>query len=187
MKLVNLFLSIVLLSFATAGAFAADADMAKKQAEVRKATTASLERFYKAKPELKAEVNKAPGYAVFTTYGLSLLVGVNAGRGLAHDNVTKKVTYMDMAQTSAGLQVGLAQSETLIVFKTKQAFTTFVEKGWEFGGGTAMQAGANEKSAGQAKGENVVADAQTYTLTKNGIQAGAALQGTKFAKTEGLN
>jgi len=62
-------------AFAVLALPAAAADKAAQQAEVKKATAASLEKFYKSKPELKADVAKAPGYAVFTTYGLSFLVG----------------------------------------------------------------------------------------------------------------
>jgi lipid-binding SYLF domain-containing protein len=42
---------------------------------------------------------------------------------------------MDMAQASAGLQAGIAESETLIVFKNAKAMQEFVDKGWEAGGG----------------------------------------------------
>src|SRR6185369_9554857 len=131
MKLKNLLIAgTVMLSFAAGGAFAQDAK-AKKQAEIRKVTSASMEKFYKAKPELKAEVEKAPGYGVFTTYGLSFLVGGAGGKGLAHDNAANTDTYMHMAQASAGVQVGAAQSEVLIVFTTKQALDSFVTKGWD--------------------------------------------------------
>ena len=176
----------VALSLVASGAFAQD-EKAKKQAEVRKVTATSLEKFYKADPKLKGEVAKAPGYAVFTTYGISFLIGGAGGKGLTHDNKTKKVTYMDMAQASAGLQAGIAESETLIIFKSAKGMEEFVNKGWEAGGGGAVQAGAAGKSVGAASGENAIADASYYTLTKNGLQAGIAIAGTKFWKDKELN
>ena len=100
-----------------AGSALAQSDKAKKQAEIRKVTAASLEKFYKAKPELKGEVGKAP------------------------------------------------------------------EKGWEAGDGGAVEAGAAGKSVGAAGGENAIADAAYYTLTKNGIQAGGAVAGRSSGRT----
>ena len=176
----------VVLSLAAGGAFAQD-EKAKKQAEVRKVTATSLEKFYKADPKLKDAVSKAPGYAVFTTYGFSFLIGGAGGKGLAHDNKTKNVTYMDMAQASVGLQVGAAESETLIIFKTPAALQTFIDKGWEASGGAVAQAGAGGKSAGPDAGAQVIADASYYTLTKNGLQAGVAVAGTKYWKDKDLN
>ena len=186
MKLHNFFtLGTLILSFAAGNAFAQD-DKAKKQAEIRKVTQTSLQKFYKAKPELKGEVEKAPGYAVFTTYGLSFLVGGAGGKGLAHDNKTKKDTFMHMAQASAGAQIGIAESETLIVFASQKDLDEFINKGWEASGGGSVQAGAGGKSAGPASGGQG-AEAKTYTLTKNGVQVGLAVAGTKFSKDKDLN
>ena len=178
--------TVVALSLATGSALAQD-DKAKKQAEVRKATSTSLEKFYKTDPKLKDEVAKAPGYAVFTTYGMSFIVGGAGGKGLAHDNKSKKDTFMDMAQASAGIQAGIAESETLIIFKSAKGVEEFIDKGWEAGGGGAMQAGAGGKSVGAQTGENAIADASYYTLTKNGLQAGIAVAGTKYWKDKELN
>jgi len=187
MRLRNILLSIVLLSFVGTGALAADADKAKKQAEIKQATQAALARFYKAKPELKGQVAKAPGYGVFTTYGISFLIGGAGGSGMVHDNVTKKDTYMSMAQASAGLQAGIAQSETLIIFRSKASLAKFVDKGWEYGGGVTAGAGAAGKTAGSGTGESTIVDTDYYILTKNGLQAGGAVQGTKFWKDSDLN
>ena len=189
-KIVSTLLQLVLACFFASGvAVGAEADKAKKQAEVRKAAQTSLDRFYKTRAELKGQVSKAPGYAVFTTYGLSFIVGGAGGHGLAHDQKNGKNTYMSMAQASAGLQVGAAQSETLIIFKSAAALAKFVDKGWEFGGGAAIGAGAGGKSAEVpgGGGENLIADALYYTLTKNGLQAGGAVAGTKFWKDADLN
>ena len=186
MKLKNLLIAgSVILSFAAGGAFAQDAK-AKKQAEIKKVTQTSLQKFYKARPDLKAEVEKAPGYAVFTTYGLSFIIGGAGGKGIAHDNKTNKDTYMHMAQASAGAQVGVSESETLIIFSSQKDFDEFVTKGWEASGGGSIQAGAAGKSVGPASGGQG-AEAQYYTLTKNGLQLGVAVAGTKYSKDKDLN
>lgn len=184
MKLHQILMTGVLaLSLISGSALAAD--KAARQAEVRKVTAASLEKFYKAKPELKEQVAKAPGYAVFTTYGLSFLVGGAGGKGLVHDNKTKKDTFMAMGTASAGAQIGLAESETLIVFESAKSMESFVNKGWEFGGGGSAQAGAKGKSVGEAGGGGP--GGAYYTLTKNGLQAGVAVEGAKFWKDKELN
>jgi lipid-binding SYLF domain-containing protein len=121
------------------------------------------------------------------TDALSFLIGGAGGKGLVRDVKTKKTTYMDMAQASAGLQAGIAQNETLIIFKSEKAMNEFVNKGWEFGGGGSAQAGVAGSQVGAGGGENVIADATYYTLTKNGLQAGGALAGTKFWKDKELN
>ena len=187
MRLLSLFtVATVALSLCAGGALAQD-EKARKQAEVRKATSASLQKFYKADPKLQDAVAKSPGYAVFTTYGLSFILGGAGGKGLATDNKTKKVTYMDMAQASAGLQVGASESETLIIFKTPKALQNFIDKGWEASGSAVAQAGAGGKSVGPGAGEQVISDASYYILTKNGLQAGVAVTGTKYWKDKDLN
>lgn len=187
MKALRLLTTGVLMLLLAAGTAFAQTEKAKKQAEIRKVASSSLARFYKAEPKLKGEVAKAPGYAVFTSYGFTFLLGGSGGKGLAHDAKTKKDTFMDMAQVSAGLQVGGGEFETLIVFKTAKALEDFVNKGWEFAGGGGAGAGAAGKTAGGAAGEQVIADALYYTLTRNGLQAGGAVAGTKYWKDKALN
>jgi lipid-binding SYLF domain-containing protein len=186
MKAFRILLQSLLVLALAAGAAVAQ-DKAKKQAEVQASATKALDKFYKARPGLKSEVANAPGYAVFTTYGLSFLVGGSGGSGLVHDNKTKKNTYMNMAQASAGLQLGASETEHLIIFKNAKAMQQFVEKGWELGAGGGAAAGAGSKSAGGGGGENVISDAVFYTHTKNGFEAGGAVAGTKFWRDKELN
>ena len=187
MKLHNVTATLAFAVLLAACASMSPSERAQKQGEIRQAKQTALDKFYKADPKLKDEVANAPGYAVFTTYGASLLVGGAGGKGIAHDNRTNKDTFMDMGQASAGLQAGIAETETLIVFQSPEAMQKFIDKGWEFGGGGAAQAGAGGKSAGPGGGENLIADAHYYTLTKNGLQAGVAVAGTKFWKNKELN
>jgi lipid-binding SYLF domain-containing protein len=175
----------VILAFATSHAFAETAKQ-KKQAEIRQAAATSLQEFYNARPGLQADVENAPGYAVFTTYGLSFVIGGQGGGGLAHDNKTKKDTFMSMAQGSAGLQAGLAQSKVLIIFSTAKEMNEFVNKGWVASGTTAVGAGAGQENV-SASGGATFGQSRYYTLTSAGLQASGAMAGTKFWKDKGLN
>jgi lipid-binding SYLF domain-containing protein len=94
---------------------------------------------------------------------------------------------MSLAQASAGLQAGAAQTDMLIVFKSAAAMQTFVDKGWTAGAGGGAQAGAKGESVGPGGGEVGIADAKYYTLTPNGLQAGLLGAGTKFWKDKELN
>jgi lipid-binding SYLF domain-containing protein len=172
------------VAFTSTGAFA-QSEKEKKQAEVRTNAEKTLADFYKAEPKLKAQVEKAPGYAVFTTYGLSFLIGGAGGKGMVHDNKTKHNTYMDLAQASAGLQLGAQEARYLFVFKDAASVKRFIDSGWEAGaeGGAGAKAGktGGGGTGGQFTGGNV------YSLTKTGFQAGGAVAGTKVWKDKELN
>jgi lipid-binding SYLF domain-containing protein len=160
---------------------------AEQQAEIRSKTTAALEKFYSTEPKIKGEVAAAPGYAVFTTYGLSFMLGGAGGKGLVHDNATKKETFMDLAQASAGVQIGASESDMLVIFANKKAMTDFVEKGWTAGAGGGGAMGAAGKTAGGTTGQKMGSESMVYTITKNGLQAGGAVEGTKVWKDKKLN
>ena len=113
MKTYRILLGGMLTLSLLSGTAAAVDDKAAKQAEIRQVTQASLQKFYAAQPDLSARVAKSPGYAVFTTYGLSFLVGGAGGKGLVHNNRTGKDSFMAMAQASAGAEIGLAESEKI--------------------------------------------------------------------------
>jgi lipid-binding SYLF domain-containing protein len=177
--------STLILAFA-AGHALAETEKQKNQAEIRQAATTSLQEFYKAQPGLEADVAKAPGYALFTTYGLSFFIGGQGGKGLVHDNKTKKDTFMEMAQASAGLQLGLAKSKVLIVFSNANEMNDFVNKGWVASGTTAVGAGTGKENA-SASGGATFGQSRYYTLTSAGLQASGAVAGTKFWKDKALN
>jgi len=164
---------------------AAAQDKAKKQAEVREKAQQSLNDFYKAEPKLKAEVQKAAGYAVFTTYGFSFLLGGSGGKGIVHDNKTKRTTYMDLAQASAGLQLGATQARYLFVFKDEKTVQRFISSGWEAGVEGGAGAGAGKTAGGGTQGD--FTGGKVYSLTQNGLQAGGMVSGTKVWKDKDLN
>jgi lipid-binding SYLF domain-containing protein len=90
--------------------------------------------------------------------------------------------------SSAGVQAGIQRRDLLIIFKTPAALAHFVDKGWEFGAGGAVGAGAGSKgNVGGGSGEQFVNDALFYSLTDKGVEVGAGFQGTKFWKDKDLN
>ena len=180
-------LGVALLALPLLPVAAFAADKAKEQAEVVKKTNATLERFYKAKPELKGAVAKAPGYGVFTTYGFSFILGGEGGAGRVHDNKTKKDTFMKVGGASAGLQLGASQTEMLMIFKTHEQMVKFIESGWEAGGSATASAGASGATAGGGRAATTKDDFEAYTMTKNGLEAGLAVGGVKFWKDKDLN
>ena len=175
---------VATLAFVATSAIA-QSDKAKKQAEVLKAAETSLNDFYKADPKTKAEVEKAPGYAVFTTYGLSFLVGGAGGKGIAHDKATKKNTFMELGTASAGLQIGASETRYLFIFNDTKQLQQFIDSGWDASMSGGGSAGTGSKSAGT--GEGVFTGGKMYTLTKTGLQVGAAAAGTKVWKDKELN
>jgi len=173
---------VALVAFGLSSATAADK---AKQDEVLKAAQTTLADFYKADPKIKGEVEKAPGYAAFTTYGISFLLGGAGGKGVVHDAVTKKNTFMELAQASAGLQIGASETRYLFIFKDKASMQQFIDSGWDASASAAAGAGTGAKSAGGSAG--AFTGGKFYQLTKTGLQAGVAAAGTKVWKDKELN
>ncbi|WP_298925151.1 YSC84-related protein [uncultured Ramlibacter sp.] len=165
----------------------AQGDSGAKRSEVREKAMLALQDFYKADPKLKDAVAKAPGYAVFTTYGLSFGLGGAAGKGVAHDKKTSKDTYMSVAQASVGLQLGASDTRYLFIFETSQALASFIDKGWDATAGASAGAGAGGSAANVGAGAGNITGGRMFALTKAGLQAGAAVSGLKAWKDKDLN
>jgi lipid-binding SYLF domain-containing protein len=173
--------------FAAGAQVRAQGDKSAKQAEVKDKAMRALQDFYKADAKLQDSVGKAAGYAVFTTYGLSLGLGGAGGKGIAHDNKASTDTYMSIAAASAGLQLGASDTRYLFVFDTPKALSDFIDKGWEASASASAGAGAGGSAANVKAGAGNVSGGKMYALTKTGLQAGAAVGGLKAWKDKDLN
>jgi lipid-binding SYLF domain-containing protein len=171
-------LSIAGALLVSQGASAQD-DVSKKRAELRKMCDDALAAVYKAKPEVKAKVDKAAGYGCFTSFGMSFFVGGAGGSGLVHSNATKKDTYMNMAQASGGLDFGIKDYREVLVFNDAKTMDQFIDKGWEFA--------AEGKGGMVEKGASGTGAIDVYPMTRTGLAVGVAATGRKYWKDKDLN
>ena len=166
-------------------AYAADA--AAQKAEVKKVCDEALATLYKEKPEMKARIGKAPGYGCFSSFGVSFIIGGAGGRGLVHNNATKKDTFMNMGQATAGLDIGIKDYREVLVFNDKAALQKFVDSGWEFAGGAGAAVTVQGKGAKKEGGEVTSSPIDVFPMTRTGLSAGVAAGGRKYWKDKDLN
>jgi lipid-binding SYLF domain-containing protein len=181
------FAAVMVLALGIAG-FASAQSPAEKRAEIRKMRSETLARLYKLHPAAKGKIASAYGYAVFSNAGVNLIfASIAAGRGVAHDNKTGRDIYMKMGSAGVGLGLGVKDFRGIFIFKSKKAFTDFVEDGWE-GGAHADAVARGGGKGGSAEGAITISkDMELYQLTEMGLAIEATIQGTKYFKDDDLN
>jgi lipid-binding SYLF domain-containing protein len=179
-------LAVVVLMLAAVSAWGAS--KAEKQKEVQKVSRETLARLYKAQPSAKKAIEGAAGYAVFSNFGMKILVaGGGSGSGIAVDNKTKKATYMKMVEVQAGLGMGVKKFRVVFVFDTQKGLNDFVNSGWEFGGQTTAAAKAGDQGLALSGAVSVAPGVWMYQLTDTGLAAEITGKGTKYYKDSDLN
>ena len=160
----------------------------KERQEIRKNAKDILARLYKAQPSAKAVIAKAAGYAVFSDFGMKILVaGSGTGKGIAVDNKTKKETFMKMVELQAGLGFGVKKFSVVWVFETPDKLATFINSGWELGGQASVAAKAGEKGGALQGAMPVSPGVWLYQLTETGLALELTAKGTKYYKDDDLN
>lgn len=160
----------------------------KKRAEILEMRTEVLTQLYEIHPETKKMIKNAEGYAVFNNGGINLIfLSAGSGKGVAHDNKTGKNTFMRMATGGIGIGLGIKDYRAVMIFHERDAFNTFVNKGWDF----SAQADAAAKTGddgGEANASGTaVGGVSLYQMTQKGLALQATLQGTKYWKSKKLN
>lgn len=170
------------------GALAAEPSKAKQQAEVRTAAQTTLARLYKLQPSAKSAVERSAGYAVFSNFGMKILVaGGGKGQGVAVDNRTKRATFMKMVEVQAGLGFGIKKFHLVWVFETPQALDNFVNAGWELGAQTTAAAQLGGQGLGATGALSVSPGVWVYQLTDDGLALELTAKGTKYYRDDALN
>jgi len=93
--------------------------VAAARAEVGDAAQAALSALYAIQPGARRDVERAAGYAAFSTFGMKLLVaGGTSGKGLAVNQRNGARTFMKMVQVQGGLGFGVSKNQVVFVFTT---------------------------------------------------------------------
>lgn len=187
---VSLLLALILT---VAAAPAARAEMSAKEkeearAEIRKTADETLQRLYEAEPSAKKAIEDSAGYAVFSNFGLKILVaGSGTGKGVAIETKSGKATYMKLKEIQAGLGVGVKKFRLVWVFEKATDLDRFVNSGWELGASTAAAAKKSGKGAAFEGALSVTSGIWLYQLTDEGLAAELTAKGTKYYKDSDLN
>jgi lipid-binding SYLF domain-containing protein len=159
-----------------------------QRAEARKVANQTLQRLYQLQPRAKQAIQKGAGYAVFSNFGMKLLVaGGGKGEGVAVNNKTKQETFMKMVEVQAGLGFGIKKFRLVWVFETPAAFDSFVNSGWELGAQATAAAQISGQGAWAAGAIPISQGVWLYQLTDDGLALELTAKGTKYYKDDELN
>lgn len=170
-----------------AGCAATGTTSADKRATVQKMRQGVLAELYRLKPAARAQIQQAPGYAVFSNANVNIIfASFGGGYGIARNAKTGRDTYMKMGEAGIGLGLGVKDFRAVFIFDNVATMNRFVESGWEFGAHADAAAKARDKGA--AVGGEILVDGITiYQLTENGLALQATIKGTKYWKDDELN
>jgi lipid-binding SYLF domain-containing protein len=183
-----LFATLLGVAFAASAPAHAKPTKEQAQADVRKVANDTLNRLYKAQASARTAVQNAAGYAVFSNFGMKiLLAGGGSGSGVAVNNKTKKETFMKMVEVQAGLGMGVKKFRVVFVFDTSKGLDDFINSGWEFGGQATAAAQVEGKGAAYQGAMSVAPGVWMYQLTDEGLAAELTGKGTKYYKDSDLN
>jgi len=146
-----------------------------------------LTELFKLKPGVRAQIKRAPGYAVFSNANVNIIfASFGGGHGVVKNMKTGKYTFMRMAEVGLGLGLGAKDFREVLIFHSTKSMNTFIEKGWQFGAQADAAAKAGEKGAATG-GETVIDNITVYQLTETGLALQATVKGTKYWKDDSLN
>ena len=156
--------------------------------QVREVAQDALATLYEYNPGARRTIERAAGYAVFSTFGVKLFfAGGTTGKGVVVNQRTSRQTFMKMVQVQGGLGFGLNQNRLIFVFTNESALRSFVDQGWEFGGQGNLSAMAGGKGAMFSGAAAVSPGVYLYQLTETGLAATLTVSGTKYFKDAELN
>lgn len=148
----------------------------------------TLQLLYKYAPGSRKMVARSYGYATFSNVGVNLIfLSAEGGKGLAHNNRTKRNTYMNMGSGGVGIGLGIKDFRAIFLFENKKVFDNFINSGWEANAQADAAAKVGKDGGALNAAITVAPGIRLYKLTQNGLALQATIQGTKYWKDGDLN
>lgn len=158
-----------------------------KRQVIKEMQQETLSNLYRVRPQARAQIASAPGYAVFSNANVNLiLASFGGGYGVVHNNGNQHRTYMKMGELGLGLGLGIKDFRAVFIFHDHETMNRFVESGWEFGGHADAAAKASDMGAAVG-GEALLDNITIYQLTESGLALQATVKGTKYWQDDDLN
>lgn len=181
-------LALIAVLFTAFVGMASAATKEEQQDELRAMATETLAQLYRHQPEAKGVIERAAGYAVFSNFGMKILVaGTGKGKGVAVSNKSGMETFMKMVEIQAGLGFGVKKFRLVWVFQDERAFSRFITTGRQLGGQASFSAKTARRGGGVAGAATVENGVWLYQLTDKGLAAEITLKASKYYKDAELN
>lgn len=178
---------IMVLALVLGGCVASGGSVEQQRAAVRDMRGNVLTELYQRKPDVQQQLNGAPGYAVFSSANVNvILASFGGGYGLMHDNRSGQDTFLKMGEFGVGLGAGLKDFRVVMIFHTPDAMERFMEFGLGLGAQADAAAVASDQG-GAVAGELQLDNITVYQLTQTGLALQATIKGTKYWRDEKLN
>ncbi len=146
-----------------------------------------LAELYAIKPDTRAQIASANGYAVFSNANVNLiLASFGGGIGVVRSNASNDDTYMRMGEVGIGIGAGVKDFRAVFVFHNSEALERFMDVGLSVGGQADAAAKAGDLG-GAVSGEAIVDNVTVYQLTQSGLALQATIKGTRYWQDADLN
>jgi len=158
----------------------------QREATIKMAKT-GLDALIKQNPEVKKDIDRAAGYAVFSTTNVNVvLIVVARGEGVLYDKRRKEPIFMDSLKTGEGLGAGYQDQYQVAIFKTPNSIDQFLLTSIDGQkGGIDVDANFSAGSGGEIRSFNP--DITFYTVGLSGYDLQANYGGTLYLVDQQLN
>jgi lipid-binding SYLF domain-containing protein len=177
-------LLVLLASLLLGACMSNSGSVAQRRQAVQDMRDQVLSELYRQKPDVRAQIQSAPGYAVFSNANVNLLFG--GGYGIMHDRGTGRDTYLKMGELGVGFGLGVKDFRAVLVFHTNDAVKRFQDYGVSLGAGADAAAVASDQG-GAVGGELNFDNITVYQMTESGLALQATLKGTRYWPDPALN